>query len=157
MNSIFTEVPVMQISCNLEPCRLNKIIIINCPLPVWGRHSQNGKQEIYLEWTKVELQCNNYLWYITVPNFNISVLYCIVSVKQTNHVKEWWHHNHSIFKLYSAGVVFFSHQLWICSLNQVCYLQDPSLVYTYSTYRLCACVGMVHESMRFSAYSPPIL
>ena len=35
VNSIFTEVPVkVQISCNLEPCRLNKLIIITARPPV---------------------------------------------------------------------------------------------------------------------------
>ena len=50
MNSIFTEVPVeVQISCNLEPCRLNKIIIMNCCL-YEEAIPRTGKQEIYLEW-----------------------------------------------------------------------------------------------------------
>ena len=38
------------ISCNLEPCSLNKLIIITAHPPAWGNQSQDGKQEVYLEW-----------------------------------------------------------------------------------------------------------
>ena len=55
VNSIFTEVPVkLQISCNLEPCRLNKLIIITAHPPVWGSHSQDGK----LIWSGLRLKIN---------------------------------------------------------------------------------------------------
>ena len=44
MNSIFTELPVkVQISCNLEACRLNKIIIMN-RLPACIRKPFPGRE-----------------------------------------------------------------------------------------------------------------
>ena len=51
MNSIFTEVPVkLQVSCNLEPCGLNKLITITAAHLYEEAIPRTGKQEIYLEW-----------------------------------------------------------------------------------------------------------
>ena len=61
----------VQISCNLEPCRSNIIIARQ---PVWGSHSQDGKQEIYLGCPNLFLIRNLSKW---VSSFMAVAFQCI--------------------------------------------------------------------------------
>ena len=94
VNSIFSEAPVkVQISCNLKPCRLSKLIIITTRQPVWGRQSQDGKQEIYLEWPKVrKLQGSNLQFHLpsTMTSTMTQFLLVYIDYSQT---AGWEHGN----------------------------------------------------------------
>ena len=72
MNSIFTEVPVkVQISCNLEPCRSNKLIITSSMHNMFGA----SVSEVYnIIWCQFDLKIDNLM-----VTFLLLLLSCVAT------------------------------------------------------------------------------